>query len=580
MNSSTRMTVLLALLLAACSGQIQRNQGPAGSEPFTPGESTGTGTQAGASTGNKPGKSNAPGAAGASGANGAQAGDVNRVGVHRLNNNEYDNTVRDLLGVSETPARSFIADEKALGFDNIADALGMTEAQYEQYFDAAATLTDTVFADAKLRARILTCMPASAQDTSCTESIVRAFGKRAFRRPLSDAEVTKLSALAADATKIGEDFPGSIAHVVRAMLSSAPFLYRVELDPDPTSATPHPLGSYELASRLSYLLWSTMPDDALFSAAEGDQLSGDAQLSSELARMLADPRSERFLTGFAAQWLGLRGLQSHQVEPSVFPEFDEPLRAAMIREGLAYFDLFLHGERSLREFFSADVNFVDDELADLYGMNGGPYDASKPTIVTSDARRGFLGLASFLTFTSFAYRTAPTLRGKWVLENLLCQEIPAPPPNVPQLVKMDEVDQTLNVRERLAEHRANPVCASCHATLDPIGLGLENFDAIGRYRESYAAGDAVDASGMLPSGESFDGLMELSTLLAADERLSDCASEKLLTYALSRKLEDGDQPFLADIRQRFMRDGGSVRALLQQIVLSEPFRFRRGEPEP
>lgn len=575
-HGKARIWSLLALSLAACSGEIQRNQGPGGSAPFAPDESRDGVTASGAEPGgSKPGAGNqVPGSAGAG------VRDVNRVGIHRLNNTEYDNTVRDLLGVSETPANTFIADEKALGFDNIADALGMTDAQYEQYFDAAASLTDAVFADAKLRARIVTCTPASALDTKCSETIIRAFGMRAFRRPVRDEEVEKLVALAAEATQIGEDFDGSIAHVVRAMLSSVPFLYRVELDPDPTASTPHALNGYELASRLSYLLWSTMPDDALFAAAEHDELSDDARLSQQLARMLADPRSARFLSGFAAQWLGLRALQSHQVEPSVFPEWGEPLRDAMIREGLAYFDLFLHGERSLSEFFSADVNFVDDTLADLYGMNGGPYDPKKPTIVTSDARRGFLGLASFLTFTSFAYRTAPTLRGKWVLENLLCQEIPAPPPNVPQLVKMDEVDQSLNVRERLAEHRANPTCASCHATLDPIGLGLESFDAIGRYRERYAEGDAVDASGVLPSGETFDGLLELSSLLAKDDRLADCASEKLLTYALSRKLEDGDQPFLAEIRERFTRDGGSVRALLEQIVLSEPFRSRRGEPEP
>jgi hypothetical protein len=575
-HRSARLWLPIALSLAACSGEIQRNQGPGGSAPFQPDESRGGVTASGAkpSSGNTGAGNRDPGSAGAG------VRDVNRVGIHRLNNAEYDNTVRDLLGVSETPADTFIADEKALGFDNIADALGMTDAQYEQYFGAAASLTDAAFADAKLRARIVTCMPASATDTACTESIIRAFGLRAFRRPVRDDELEKLVALAAEAGKLGEDFNGSIAHVVRAILSSVPFLYRIELDPDPTSSTPHPLDGYELASRLSYLLWSTMPDDMLFAAAERGELSDDSQLSQQLARMLADPRSDRFLSGFAAQWLGLRALQSHQVEPSVFPEWGEPLRDAMIREGLAYFDLFLHGGRSLSEFFSADVNFVDDSLADLYGMNGGPYDPKKPTIVTSDARRGFLGLASFLTFTSFAYRTAPTLRGKWVLENLLCQEIPPPPPNVPQLVKMDEVDQSLNVRERLAEHRANPTCASCHATLDPIGLGLESFDAIGRYRERYAEGDLIDASGVLPSGETFDGLLELSSLLAKDDRLADCASEKLLTYALSRKLEDGDQPFLAEIRERFTRDGGSVRALLEQIVLSEPFRSRRGEPEP
>ena len=255
----------------------------------------------------------------------------------------------------------------------------------------------------------------------------------------------------------------------------------------------------------------------------------------------------------------------------------------MVREGSQYFSQFLQGGRSMAEFFTADVNFVDAQLAQLYGISGSNFDASKPTVVTSDARRGFLGLANFLTVTSFSYRTAPTLRGKWVLENLLCQVIPPPPPNVPKLddaVAASQATQSLNVRERLAEHRKNPQCASCHTILDPIGLGLENFDAIGHYRTAYPNGDSVDASGMLPSGESFSGLDQLSSLLVGDTRLIDCASEKLVTYALSRRLVGADEPFLAQLRAQWRLDGTSMRALLDDIVRSEPFRYRRGEVPP
>jgi len=563
---------------AACSGDIERNMSVTGVRPGNPGAPWAPGAGPGGQLPGQPGKPGANAPQAGSGADGPR--DVNRVGVHRLNNTEYDNTVRDLLGVSATPAASFIADEKALGFDNIADALRMTEAQYEQYFDAAAALTAATFADAALRAKIVTCTPAGAADEArCSEAIAAQFGRRAWRRPLLAAEVSKLTALAAQARALGEDFPGSIAHVVRALLSSVQFLYRIELDDDPSSASAHPLSDYELASRLSYLLWSTMPDEALFAAAERGALQDDDELSAQLERMLADPRAARFTDGFAAQWLGLRGLASHQVEATVFPDFDEPLRAAMIGEGLNYFDLFLHEERSLSEFFSADVNFVDAKLARLYGMSGSAFDPAKAVSVTSDQRRGFLGLASFLTFSSFAHRTAPTLRGKWVLENLLCTEIPPPPPNIPEL-ESGEADQSLNVRERLAEHRTNPQCASCHQILDPIGLGLENFDAIGEYRERYNAGDAVDASGMLPTGESFDGLIELSDLLADDPRLVDCATEKLLTYSLSRQLVESDQPYADEIREHAEQAGGSVRALLEQIVRSDLFRQRRGEVKP
>jgi hypothetical protein len=566
----------LALATAGCTGAIEQGpdseRGHAWTGPNADGRDDGAGAQ-----------QNADGSGGAAARPGAPAGarDVNRVGIHRLNNTEYDNTVRDLLGVAETPAQTFIADEKALGFDSIADALGMTEAQYEQYFNAAAALTGTTFADATLRTRIVTCTPASADDTECMESIIRAFGRRALRRPLADGEVAKLSALAADARALGDDFDGQIAHVVRALLSSAAFLYRVELDDDPESAEPHALNDFELASRLSYLLWSTMPDDELLDAAERGDLQRDAELDRQLDRMLEDPRSSRFVSGFAGQWLGLRALQSHQVDSEVFPAWDEPLRTAMVREGLRYFDEFLHGDRSFAEFFSADVNFVDAELAALYGWGGNDFDPDAPRAETGDERRGFLGLASFLTLTSFSYRTAPTLRGKWVLENLLCEEIPPPPPNVPQLEQeTPSAAQSLNIRERLAEHRANPTCATCHTILDPIGLGLESFDAIGRYRERYAEGDAIDASGMLPSGESFDGLLELSSLLADDPRLSDCVTEKLLTYALSRKLVGSDMPYLEELRESFAQAGLSLRSLLRDIVLSDPFRYRRGEPAP
>jgi hypothetical protein len=236
----------------------------------------------------------------------------------------------------------------------------------------------------------------------------------------------------------------------------------------------------------------------------------------------------------------------------------------------------------MAEFFTADVNFVDRPLAALYGIDGS---FAQPTRVSeaSDERRGFLGLASFLTVTSFAHRTAPTLRGKWVLETLLCEAIAPPPADVPEL---DEnaadsmAGQSLNVRERLAEHRENPQCAACHTILDPIGLGLENFDAVGRHRSAYANGDAIDASGELPDGAQFDGLRELSTLLAGDERLIECASEKLLTYALSRQLVASDQPYLDEIREQWQREGLGLRALLERIVLSDLFRQRRGEAMP
>jgi hypothetical protein len=571
---------LLFAFATACTGTIEASPEDAFTTP---------GARGPRGTGNDPAGDGDPGTGGPGGTagSGAPTGpagdrDVNRVGIHRLNNAEYDNTVRDLLGVSSSAAASFIADEKALGFDTIAAAFGMTDAQYEQYFNSADNLAEQVFADPALRARILTCTPASSADLACTESIVRAFGKRAWRRPLADTEVQDLSELAAAAIELGDDFAGSIKQVVKALLSSVHFLYRVELDSDPTSLAAHPLDGYELASRLSYLLWSTMPDDALFELADSAELQSDEALRAQLDRMLGDERARAFVTSFAGQWLGLRDLQNHQVDAEVFPDWDEALRTAAIEEGLLYFSEFLNGTLGMEAFFTADVNFVDRRLAELYGMSGG---GSTVTRVSddSDARRGFLGLASFLTVTSFAHRTAPTLRGKWVLQNLLCEEIPPPPADVPELEE-DGDDaasaQMLNVRERLAEHRQNPQCAACHTLLDPIGLGLENFDAIGQHRTQYANGDAIDASGMLPDGASFDGIDELSALLGQDPRLADCASEKLMTYALSRELVKSDEPYLLEIREQWQREGLGLRALLERIVLSDLFRMRRGEAQP
>ncbi|MEY4576390.1 MAG: hypothetical protein RL701_1093 [Pseudomonadota bacterium] len=573
----------LALTASACTGSISEEPAPYGAAPGQPSSPVGAANASGSSS-NSANKPNGQAGAGASSGSNAQPRDVGRVDLHRLNNTEYDNTVRDLLGVTSTPARSFIADEKAFGFDSIAAALGMTDAQYEQYFNAADELVERTFADAALRKRIVTCAPAANADPNvCTRQIVTSFGLRAWRRPLDTAEADALVAVAQDARGLGENFDAAIAQVAKAMLSAPAFLYRVELDADPNAKTAHALNGYELASRVSYLVWSTLPDQRLFDLAKDNTLADDATLDKELDRMLADPRAENFSSSFAGQWLGLRDLKSHQVEPTVFPQWNEALRTAMIREGQLYFDEFLHGRRSIDEFFTAPVNFVDAELAKLYGIGApsGTGPAQRVTNATKE-RQGFLGLASFLTMTSFSYRTAPTLRGKWVLENLLCEGVAPPPADVP---KLDEAASggdlsQLNVRERLAEHRKNPACAGCHTVLDPIGLGLENFDAIGEHRSEYSQGDPVDASGMLPNGGSFNGLIELAGILARDTRLQDCASEKLMTYALSRELVASDGVYLAELRAAWPQTDKSLLSLLRLVVHSDPFQQRRGEVVP
>jgi len=507
--------------------------------------------------------------------------DVNRVAMHRLNNREYDNTLRDLMGATANAAKTFIDDEKVLGFDTIADAFGMTPAQYEQYFEAADALVEQLFADPMRRAKVMTCVPTSGTDIACMSNVLSAFGLHAWRRPLTDAEVTRLVKVSTDAIALGEDATGGVKQAVKSMLSSLPFLYRVEMDPNPTSVTPHPLSPYELASRLSYLVWSTMPDDTLLGLAKTGDLVTDASLSSQIDRLVADAQVSNFVTSFAGQWLGMRDLQGHQVEPTAFPDWNEPLRQAMIQEGFLYFQEFLSGGRNMKEFFTADVNFVNAPLAKLYGIPGVTADQPMKVTNTSDTRLGFMGLASFLSFSSFSYRTAPTLRGKWVLENLLCEELPPPPNDVPKLDPAGTsamMAQSQNVRVRLEAHRAEPTCAACHATLDPIGMGLENFDAIGRYRTKYANGDAIDSSGVLPGGSTFKNLSELAAILSkpTDTRLLDCTTKTMMIYTLSRPLAVTDDPYLAQVRQAW--NGGNLGALLKQFVMNDTFRQRRGEP--
>jgi len=506
--------------------------------------------------------------------------EVSRIGIHRLNNTEYHNTVRALLGVDSSPASGFISDEKALGFDSIADAFGMTDAQLEQYVDAAESLVANAFADRDLRGPILSCDPGPGEEAECAERIIRSFGQRAYRRPLREDEVSRLAILATDVLALGDTFETAIAQVVVAMLSAPQFLYRIELDPAADAGASHPVSAYELASRMSYLFWSSMPDERLFELAQSGELLTSDGLRAEVDRLLAAEQSRAFLESFGGQWLGMRGLASHTVDRTIFPTFDEPLRAAMLRESYAYFDEFVHGGTAMDRFFIEDVNFVDGVLATLYDIPDVPSDTSVRMTWTADARRGFLGLAGFLTQTSLSHRTAPTLRGKWVLSNLLCVPIPTPPPNVPKLdqeAASASVPASDNVRARLAEHRKNPECAACHSTLDPIGLGLENFDAIGRYRSRYEDGTPVDASGVLPDGSTFDGVQELSERLAHDARFLDCVSEKLLTYALSRQLVGSDQRYLAELRAAWHQSDLSVASLLGLIVQSDLFRMRRGE---
>jgi hypothetical protein len=499
--------------------------------------------------------------------------------------------MRDLLGVDGMAQATFEADPTC-EFDNCADAFVMTDARYQQYFDNADRIGEEVFGDASATGLLQTyvyglvtpaCTP-SATDATCSSRIIAAFGARAWRRPLTTAEVQGLQALATNAISLGETADGSLKQVVKTMLASPQFLYRIEYDADPTSAVAHPISQYEMASRLSYLGWSSMPDQTLFDLAGRGQLLADAILTQQVDRMLADPKGANFEASFAGQWLGARNMQAHQVEPTVFPSFDDALRAAFITEEMMYFDQFLTGPLPMTQFLTTHTNFVNARLARHYGF-GNPTSTSFQLVTNgSPTRIGFMGLGSFLTFTSFSYRTSPTLRGRWVLLNLLCQDLPPPPLHATTIGPSEPPpDPQQDIRARLEAHLASADCASCHAAIDPVGLALENFDAVGAYRTTYAPTSAtpIDASGMLPSGETFNSLPQLATILSQGDhlqQLTNCASHKMMTYALARELTTSDGPYLGQIQMQWSTQGYGLKDLMKDIVVNDTFRFRRGEP--
>ncbi|MBK8942387.1 MAG: DUF1592 domain-containing protein [Polyangiaceae bacterium] len=429
--------------------------------------------------------------------------------------------------------------------------------------------------DNPLREGLVICEPATG-GAECVRDIVESFGRRAFRRPLEETEIDGLVALYDLAISQGDDETEGLKLIVRAVLTSPHFLFRVEIDQDPTSPAAHPLGAFELASRLSYFLWSSMPDDELLELAGSGALLEDDVLAAQVGRMLDDPRSAALVDNFAGQWLFVRALADSSPTYTAFPTFDEPLREAMrLETNLLFAETLQEGGASLEDLLLADYVFVNDRLAEHYGIDGtfGPELVRAP--VGAAPRGGLLRQGAWLTVTSNPDRTSPVKRGKWILENLLCDAPPPPPAGVEGFDPAALEAQTQ--KELLAAHRADPACASCHSVMDPLGLALENYDGIGAFRLE-DKGTAVDPSGEV-DGQTFQTPSEFITMLAADERLSQCAVEKVFTYALGRAPGTSDRTYLEDTDDAFRASDLSLRELMKLVVLSEPFRYRRGEPE-
>ena len=424
----------------------------------------------------------------------------------------------------------------------------------------------------------MVCESTGDTDVGCAARILDAFGHSAWRRPLTDDELRRLVGLVRLAVEQGDPILDGIKLALRATLLSPHFLYKVELDPDPTSLEPHRLSDHELATRMSYFLWATTPDDALLDAADAGELSTDDGVRAQVARMLEDPRAQALVDHFAGQWLFVRALDDHFPDYNFFPDFDDELRASMQREALLFFGAFLREGRPLPEMMTADFAFIDERLAAHYGLpfEGAPV-ADTGFVradVSDDARGGLLTLGSVLTVTSFPTRTSPVRRGKWVLEQLLCSAPPPPPAGVE--ADLEGVDPNASLRERLEQHRTDPTCAACHDLMDPIGLGMENFDGIGAHRTTMA-GAPVDASGELPDGTQFTGVGELSTALGADHRFTDCFTEKMFVYALGRGDERADHCELTRLRAGFADADHRIADFVSLMSTSPAFTQRRGE---
>ena len=427
--------------------------------------------------------------------------------------------------------------------------------------------------------KILFKKPTPLNRREVAREVLQKFATRAFRRPVLATELDRLVGLVDLALKNGDRFERGIQVAMQAVLVSPHFLFRVELDN--RSNVPKTLTDLELASRLSYFLWSSMPDDDLLDLATKGQLRTGKNLDLQVARMLKDPKSKEFVENFAGQWLQTRNLKLASPDRGRFDKFDEPLRQAMATEVDQFFAAIVADDRPISDFLHADYTFVNERLAKHYGIPGVTGEKFRRVKLTDPSRGGVVTMASTLTVTSNPTRTSPVKRGKWILEEILGTPPPPPPPNVADLPDDDDRDgngkpkaPATTIRQRLEKHRANPNCASCHARMDPLGFSLENFDAIGSWRDKDGP-FPVDASGVLPDGKTFTGPVELKkVLLTKLKPFSKCLTEKLMTYALGRGLEYPDRCVVEKVADSVLAGGGRFSTLVSAIVHSEPFQKR------
>ena len=499
--------------------------------------------------------------------------------IRRLNKVEYGNTLHDLFGVDPAIARELPDEVFGQGYLNTLSPL-----QSEQYLGIASEVLDQILAPAgapptAVQRQLFGEPPAPGADMhAAAEKVARSLARRAYRRPPSEDEVNVLLGVFDLARENQLTYSAALRLMLKAVLVSPQFLYITPAAEVPADNGVVPLDGHQLASRLSYFLWATMPDAELMALADGGTLHEPAVLAAQVRRMLQDPRSRALFDGFGAQWLGLGELPGKTFDAAKFPVMTADMRAAMYDEARLFFESIVRENRSVVTFVDSDYTFLNETLAPLYGLGQAVSGSAMRRVQLTDRNRGgILGMPGILATTSFPDRTSPVKRGVWVLEQVLGEHVPPAPPNVPALENEPSgATGTLTLRQRTELHRTDPTCANCHRILDPIGFGLENFDAIGRWREKDDSGGAINAEGELPGGKHFSSPRELKAILAGKQaELARNLTEKLLAYALCRQLEGYDEIVVDRLMENIARDGYRMQTLITEIVTSYPFTQRR-----
>jgi hypothetical protein len=483
-----------------------------------------------------------------------------------------------MVGVTFVRRNNSESDEPLQPQERDHDLQNMNGVPLVDYFTITGPRNVTGPGDTPSRRRIFACRPAAAADeTACAQKILSTLARRAYRRPVTPADLEPLMAQYAAGRKVG-GFETGIEHGLRLILANPKFLFRTETAPKDKLVDK--VTDLELASRLSFFLWSSIPDDELLNVAAQNRLGQPAVLAQQVRRMLKDPKSRALVDNFASQWLLLRNLKSHQPNPTDFPRFDNELRQAFRTETEMFFESIMREDRSVLDLLDADYTFVNERLARHYGIPNVYGSHFRRVTLADKNRRGLLGQGSILTVTSYPNRTSPVLRGKWILENILGTPPSAPPPNVPTLKENDGAGQPESVRARMEMHRKAPTCASCHSIMDPLGFALENFDGIGMWRLKEVGG-VVDASGKLADGTAVDGPITLRDgLLKRREMFVRTLTEKMLTYALGRGVEYTDMPLVRAIAAGAGKQEYRFSAVVFGIVDSAPFRMKKAVEKP